>query len=75
MYFHASNYYKIHQINDSDIFQWKIGIPDKNNLFATMGSIRLDKDFFETTLHNYHTTNSKTYSKLIQRLLEKDFKQ
>ena len=27
---------KIHQVHDSDIFQLKIGIPDQNNLFATL---------------------------------------
>ena len=36
VYFYASYYYKIHQMHDSDIFPLKIGIPDKNNLFATL---------------------------------------
>ena len=29
---------KIHQVHDSDIFQLKIGMPDKNNPFATLTS-------------------------------------
>ena len=36
VYFHASYCGKINQIHDSDIFQLKIGIPDKHNLFATL---------------------------------------
>ena len=36
VYFHASYYYKIHQMHDLYIFPLKIGIPDKNNLFATL---------------------------------------
>ena len=34
--FYATYYYKIHQMHDSDIFLLKIGIPDKNDLFATL---------------------------------------
>ena len=36
VYFYASYFDKIHQIYDSDIFQLKIGISDKNNLFASL---------------------------------------
>ena len=36
MYFYASYYYQIYQINDSEIFQLKIRILDKNNLFTTL---------------------------------------
>ena len=39
----VSNWYKIHQIHDSDIFQLKIRIPDKNNLFATLTTPGLRK--------------------------------
>ena len=42
MYFYASYSDKIHQIHDSDIFLLKIMIPDKDNLFATLGM----NDFF-----------------------------
>ena len=34
--FYISYYYKIHQMHDSDILMLKIGIPDKNNHFATL---------------------------------------
>ena len=34
----VSNWYKIHQIHDSDNFQLKIRIPDKDDLFATLGT-------------------------------------
>ena len=36
VHFYASYYYNIHQLHDSDIYLLKIGIPDKNNLFATL---------------------------------------
>ena len=36
VYFYASYFDKIHQIYDSDIFQFKIHIADKNYLFATL---------------------------------------
>ena len=36
-YFYVSYSDKIHQIPDSDIFQLKIKIPDKHNLFETLG--------------------------------------
>ena len=36
VYVYATYCYKLHQNCDSDIFPLKIGIPDKNNLFATL---------------------------------------
>ena len=39
VYFYTSYCNKMHQIHNSDIFQYKIWIPDKKNLFATLFSI------------------------------------
>ena len=36
VYFYASYSGKIYKIRYSDIFMFKIGIPDKSNLFATL---------------------------------------
>ena len=39
VYFYASYCSKLHQIHDLDIIEFIFRIPDKNNLFATLGHV------------------------------------
>ena len=64
VYFYASYCDKIPQIHDSDIFQSKIQIPDKNNLFATLITHLFNIQTIEYSIQEIEQIRIRKFSKL-----------